>query len=130
MTNKDYELRTMISDAVKSVLSETTLKVRLENDKSTGKWIIDEKEGDKIWYCHCSECNTDPQDYVGGTENWWLIELPKFCPHCGSRNEEVVEMGMLGKIRKEVHYWNSVNKQYSNSVLARIEEILNDKRET
>ena len=55
--------------------------------KSSGKWIIDEKdELGRIWNCHCSECGKDPQYYISGTENWWVDELPKFCPNCGSRN--------------------------------------------
>jgi len=50
-----------------------------------GKWIIDDKERNIIWHCHCSECNKDPQDYIGGTENWWLVRLPNNCPNCGAK---------------------------------------------
>lgn len=56
----------------------------LEKEPKTGHWIIDDKEGNRIWHCHCSECNKDPQDYIGGTENWWLVRLPNNCPNCGA----------------------------------------------
>lgn len=54
-----------------------------------GHWIIDDKEGSRIWECHCSECNKDPQeDFIHGTENWWVNKLPDFCPHCGADMED------------------------------------------
>lgn len=58
-----------------------------------GHWILTDVEGNRVWHCNCSECGKDPQDYVGGSENWWLIKskLPKFCPRCGSDNSEVEE---------------------------------------
>lgn len=61
----------------------------LEQEPKTGHWILTDVEGDRVWHCNCSECGKDPQDYIGGSENWWLIKsnLPKFCPSCGSRNE-------------------------------------------
>ena len=49
------------------------------------KWIIDDKEWNRIWHCHCSNCKKDPQDYIGGTENWWLVRLPNYCPNCGAK---------------------------------------------
>ena len=52
-----------------------------------GKWIIDDKEAGRIWHCHCSNCGKDPQDHIGGTENCWLVRLPKYCPNCGERME-------------------------------------------
>ena len=52
-------------------------------ERKKGKWIIDYKETGRIWHCHCSNCGKDPQDHIGGTENWWLVRLPKYCPNCG-----------------------------------------------
>ena len=65
----------------------------LEQEPKTGHWILTDVEGYKVWHCNCSECGKDPQDYIGGSENWWLIKnnLPKFCPNCGSNNGEVEE---------------------------------------
>ena len=60
----------------------------LEQKPKTGRWILTDVEGDRIWHCKCSECGKDPQDYIYGLEDWWLTygNLPKFCPTCGSRN--------------------------------------------
>lgn len=60
----------------------------LEQKPKTGRWILTDVEGDRIWHCKCSECGKDPQDYIYGSEDWWLTygNLPKFCPTCGSRN--------------------------------------------
>lgn len=56
-----------------------------EDDRPSGKWVIDEKTDYRIWFCHCSECGYDPQNDIGGTENWWLMRLPKFCSNCGAK---------------------------------------------
>lgn len=56
--------------------------------RKKGKWIIDDKEYNRIWHCHCSECKKEPQDYVGGSENWWLVQLPNYCPNCGLEMED------------------------------------------
>ena len=47
-------------------------------------WIVDEREDDRIWKCHCAHCGQDPQIWIGGTENWWVRTLPDFCPSCGA----------------------------------------------
>ena len=56
----------------------------------TGHWVLTDVEGNRIWHCSCSECGKDPQNYIGGSENWWLIKnnLPKFCPNCGADMRE------------------------------------------
>lgn len=56
-------------------------------EKPTGEWEIVDAEGRKIWNCVCTNCGHDPQEYIGGTENWWLtkLHLPNFCPNCGVR---------------------------------------------
>ena len=58
-------------------------------EPKTGHWILTDVEGNRVWHCNCSECGKDPQDYIGGSENWWLIKnkLPKFCPNCGAKME-------------------------------------------
>lgn len=58
-----------------------------------GHWILTDVEGNKVWHCRCSECGKDPQDYIGGSEDWWLIRnnLPKFCPNCSADMREVKE---------------------------------------
>lgn len=55
-------------------------------DRPKGEWEIIDAEDGKIWNCICTECGHDPQEYIGGTENWWLRKpLPNFCPNCGAR---------------------------------------------
>lgn len=57
--------------------------------KKTGHWILTDVEGNRAWHCNCSDCGKDPQDYIGGSENWWMIKnkLPKYCSNCGKRME-------------------------------------------
>lgn len=62
-------------------------KCRECGKQKKGKWIIDDEEKGIIWHCHCSNCKKDPQDYIGGTENWWLVRLPDHCPKCGVEME-------------------------------------------
>lgn len=68
------------------------LEREVEQEPKRGHWVLTDVEGYRVWHCHCSECGKDPQDYIGGSENWWLIKnnLPKYCPHCGAdmREEE------------------------------------------
>lgn len=61
-------------------------KVKKLPAEKTGKWIIDDEEDRRIWKCHCSNCKENPQDFVHGTENRWILDLPKYCPNCGSKN--------------------------------------------
>lgn len=65
----------------------------LEQESKTGHWILTDIEDYRVWYCNCSECGKDPQDYIGGSEDWWLIRnnLPKFCPNCGAKMVEPQE---------------------------------------
>ena len=52
-------------------------------------WIDDnENELDAQYGRHlykCSECNTYANDHVGGTEDWWDIKKPNYCPRCGAK---------------------------------------------
>lgn len=63
------------------------LAIKALEERPTGEWEIVDAEGSKIWNCVCTECGHDPQEYIGGTENWWLrkTHLPNFCPNCGVR---------------------------------------------
>ena len=58
-------------------------------------WIDDnENELDAQYGRHlykCSECNTYANDYVGGTEDWWDIKKPNYCPRCGAKMFEPQE---------------------------------------
>lgn len=70
------------------VLALRMAEEALKNQK-TGHWILTDIEGYRVWHCNCSECGKDPQTYIGGSENWWLIKnkLPKYCPNCCAKME-------------------------------------------
>ena len=61
----------------------------------TGYWIDDnENEIDAQYGRHlykCSKCNEYADMFVGGTEDWWDIEKPNYCPNCGCRMIEPQE---------------------------------------
>lgn len=45
------------------------------------EWIKDE-----ILYkphFRCPKCHSDATYFVGGTEDWWVVEKPNHCPKCG-----------------------------------------------
>jgi Zn finger protein HypA/HybF involved in hydrogenase expression len=71
--------------------SINAIKNGVVQEHRKGHWILTDVEGNRIWFCNCSECGKDPQDYISGTENWWLTKskLPNYCPNCGSDNREV-----------------------------------------
>lgn len=54
-----------------------------EPKRPHGEWEIDSEYG-RIYHLFCSECKKDVEDYISGSENWWLNSVPKFCPNCGA----------------------------------------------
>lgn len=71
------DMQDLVDEKIKEIVVE----------RKKGKWIIDDEEDGRIWNCHCSECKKDPQDYIVGTENRWLVQLPNYCPNCGLEME-------------------------------------------
>ena len=67
----------------------------LEQEPKTVHWIDDnENEIDAQYGRHlykCSECNEYANAFVGGTEDWWDLEKPNYCPNCGCRMVEPQE---------------------------------------
>ena len=60
-------------------------------ERPKGKWEIVDEEGGKIWNCVCTKCGHDPQEYIGGTEDWWLRKpLPNYCSRCGADMRGIV----------------------------------------
>lgn len=65
------------------------------NPTNTGHWIDDnENEIDAQYGRHlyrCSKCNEYADMFIGGTEDWWDLEKPNYCPNCGRRMVEPQE---------------------------------------
>ena len=73
------------------MMNDITLEMDNIIKQSKGYWIGLDIEGYKIYDCKCSKCSKNPLDLVYGSENWWMIELPKYCPNCGSEMETDIE---------------------------------------
>ena len=55
----------------------------LEEQRTHGEWEIHSENG-RIYHLFCSECKKDAEDYISGSENWWMNSIPNFCPNCGA----------------------------------------------
>lgn len=58
-------------------------KVVYEDKRQHGEWEIHSAHG-RIYHLFCSECKKDAEDYISGSENWWINSVPNFCPNCGA----------------------------------------------
>lgn len=81
-----------------------SMKIVVRQSKSY--WINLDIEGYNIYNCKCSKCSKSPLNFVGGSENWWMIKLPKYCPNCGSEMETDIETNK--KIDAFIDKWNNV----------------------
>ena len=59
----------------------------LEQESKIGHWIDDDDRMGRSIYI-CSECNEHADKFIGGTEDWWDLEKPNYCPNCGAKMEE------------------------------------------
>lgn len=53
-----------------------------------GRWNDFADKYDKSAKKHdfrCSVCNKRASMFVGGTEDWWDMWKPNYCPHCGAK---------------------------------------------
>lgn len=53
-----------------------------------GIWIDDADKIDAQFGRHnyrCSKCGHYATEHIGGTENWWCISKPNYCPNCGAK---------------------------------------------
>ena len=74
--------------------------------QSKGHWLNLDIVGYEIYDCKCGMCSKSPLNFVGGSENWWMLELPKYCPNCGSEMETDIETNK--KIDAFIDKWNSI----------------------
>lgn len=61
-----------------------------EQEPKRGKWVDRASELNADFRRHdfvCSECAHTANYFVGGSEDWWDMEKPKYCPNCGARME-------------------------------------------
>lgn len=75
--------------------------------EKTGHWIDDnENEIDAQYGIHlykCSECDEYASAFVGGTEGWWDLEKPNYCPNCGRRMVEPQEGDKCSKCKYHIN---------------------------
>ena len=67
----------------------TALKDSKPYEEKTGYWEddleneVDSRYGRHLYKCSC--CGAYAHDFVGGTEDWWDMTAPNFCPSCGAK---------------------------------------------
>lgn len=75
-------------------------------EQSKSYWIKLDGDRYNIYDCKCSKCSKSPLNFIGGSENWWILELPKYCPNCGSKMETDIKENK--KIDAFIDKWNSI----------------------
>ena len=58
------------------------------------KWKNTATKIDKKYHRHsliCKNCLKSATYFVCGTEDWWCVELPRYCPNCGAKMIEPQE---------------------------------------
>lgn len=58
------------------------------------KWILcsdkwERLSGNYNWIC--PECGHTALDFVGGSEDWWCVRKPNYCPFCGEKMDGSME---------------------------------------
>lgn len=80
--------------------------IKMIAKQSKSYWINLDIDRYNIYDCKCSKCSKSPLSFVGGYEDWWMLELPKYCPNCGSEMETDIETNK--KIDAFIDKWNNV----------------------
>ena len=50
-----------------------------------GRWEDESDEYEKGMDLRCLVCGGRADSFVGGTEDWYCLWKPNFCPHCGAK---------------------------------------------
>lgn len=67
---------------------------KMDSVENKGEWIETYDEIDARYSRHgykCPKCDKFAHYFVGGSEDWWDIEKPNFCPNCGADMRGEVE---------------------------------------
>lgn len=59
-----------------------------EDLRLKGKWIDISGALDRGEMLLCSYCHQRADYFIGGSEDWWADDRPKYCPNCGAKMEE------------------------------------------
>ena len=88
--SRDYRReKGTIMDAMKMLShAEYTPTIFPEELRKKGKWKNFADKHDRGMDLCCSICNNRASNFVGGTEDWWDMWKPYFCPNCGAKMEE------------------------------------------
>jgi len=57
---------------------------KLEAEPKHGHWVL-ESDSEPYNEYVCSVCGTRASSFIGGSEMWYCLSKPHFCPNCGSR---------------------------------------------
>ena len=57
-------------------------------EPQTAEWIDEADKIDAKFGRHdyvCPKCNEYARRFVGGSEDWWCVGKPNYCPNCGAK---------------------------------------------
>jgi hypothetical protein len=71
-----------LEDTLRKVKNARSVKVEPQ------KWIDKADKVDAKFGRHdyvCPKCNEYARRFVGGSEDWWCVGKPNYCPNCGAK---------------------------------------------
>ena len=79
MEKEEKQLRKLKEKALKEVTQFDVEEVK------HGYWEDMSDKYDKGKDLRCSLCHRRASSFVGGSEDWWDMWEPDYCPHCGAK---------------------------------------------
>lgn len=68
-----------------NTLSKECERLHKELQKREGEWIDESNYPQDDHYYRCSKCGKKADYFVCGSEDWWCVKAPNYCPNCGAR---------------------------------------------
>ena len=59
----------------------------INDEPRRGRWVV-ESDSEPYTEYICSACGTRASSFIGGTEMWYCLSKPNYCPNCGARMGE------------------------------------------